>query len=84
MKNNGPSAFEFDQYIRLLDSKRRIGNLYAALYNVTVGWLPGFQKREYESRNTLPLNHAKIVDDLIYVHGHEVLVDGYFNGTLLL
>ncbi len=78
---NGPTAIEFDQYIRLLDSKRRMDNATAALYNVTVGWLPGFQKKEYKSRSTLPLNHAKIVDDLIYVHGHEVLVDGYFNGT---
>lgn len=79
---DGPTAKEFDQYIRLLDSKRRLTNASAALYNLTVGWLPGFQKREYESRSTLPLNQAKIVDDLIYVHGHEVLVDGYFNGEL--
>ena len=80
----GPTAKEFDQYIRLLDSKRRMKNASAALYNLTVGWLPGFQKREYEPRSTLPLNHAKIVDDLIYVHGHEVLVDGYFNGKICI
>jgi len=28
----------------------------------------------------VPLNHARIVDRVFEVHGHEVLVDGYFNG----
>jgi aarF domain-containing kinase len=28
----------------------------------------------------VPLNHARIVDRIFEVHGHEVLVDGYFNG----
>lgn len=28
----------------------------------------------------LPLNHAAVVDELLAVHGHEVLVDGAFNG----
>ncbi len=75
-----PSAHEYDQYIKILDSKRRVSNVTAALYNYSLGLLPGFQRKDYESRMTLPLNHAKIVDDLIYIHGHEVLVDGVFNG----
>jgi hypothetical protein len=49
------------------------------VYNSTIGWLPGMTKKEYEDRSVLPINHAKMIDDLIYVHGHEVLVDGYFN-----
>ena len=28
----------------------------------------------------VPLNHAELVDELFRVHGHEALVDGYFNG----
>jgi aarF domain-containing kinase len=28
----------------------------------------------------VPLNHARLMDDLLEVHGHEVLVDGYLNG----
>ena len=27
----------------------------------------------------VPLNAAKLIDDLLYVHGHEVLIDGCFN-----
>lgn len=28
----------------------------------------------------VPLNHAALIDELIRVHGHEIFVDGYFNG----
>ena len=28
----------------------------------------------------VPLNHARLVDDLLAIHGHEILVDGAFNG----
>jgi len=28
----------------------------------------------------VPLNHARLVDDLLDVHGHQILVDGLFNG----
>ena len=31
-------------------------------------------------RVRVPLNHARLVDELLRVHGHEVLVDGYLNG----
>ena len=69
---NGPSAVEYDNYIRLLDSKRKISNAAALVHNWTFGFFPKFQHRPYESRSTLPINHAKIIDDLIYIHGHEV------------
>lgn len=76
----GPSAKEFDTYIKLIDAKRRANNMSAALHNYTVGWLPGFEKKAYKNKRMLPINHAKLIDDLIMIHGHEVLVDGYFNG----
>ena len=28
----------------------------------------------------VPVNHARLIDELLEVHGHEVLVDGAFNG----
>lgn len=28
----------------------------------------------------VPLNHAYLIDELFRVHGHEIFVDGYFNG----
>jgi hypothetical protein len=45
-----------------------------------LGIIPGVSKKQIEGKHILPLNHAKLIDDLIYVHGHEVLVDGFFNG----
>jgi len=76
---NGPSAKEYETYIKLIEAKRRVENMSARIHNLTVGWLPGFEKKPYKSK-VLPINHAKLIDDLIYLHGHEVLVDGYFNG----
>jgi len=55
-------------------------NAWKRLYNATVGWVPGVPKRVYEDKSVLPLNHARLVDDLLAIHGHEVLVDGEFNG----
>lgn len=76
----GPSALEYETFIKLLDTKRKMSNISAAFHNYSLGLLPGMSKKQYESRTSLPLNHAKIISDLVYIHGHEVLVDGYFNG----
>jgi len=77
---SGPSAEEFDMYIKLIKAKKRAENVAALLHNYTVGWLPGYKKKDYNSKRVLPINQAKLIDDLIMIHGHEVLVDGYFNG----
>ena len=74
---NGPSAKEYDTLIGLLDAKRRMSNLLASLYNVSVGWIPGVQKKSYESKSSLPINHAKLIDDLLYIHGHQVAKDPF-------
>ena len=76
----GPTAKEFDVYRSLLNRQRQIENVGNMLYNVTVGWLPGNKKKKYKGKDQLPINQAKMIDELIYIHGHEVLVDGYFNG----
>lgn len=76
----GPSSSEYEVMISLLDGKQRTANALKMLYNSSVGWMPGVSKKEYQNKSSLPINHAKMIDDLIHVHGHEVLVDGYFNG----
>lgn len=76
---NGPTSAEYQTYINLLDAKRRVDNAYAALYNMSVGWIPGVKKREYAGKSTLPINHAKLVDDLLYIHGHQVRLPKYAN-----
>ena len=76
----GFTSQEFNLFIAVQDAKRKAANASKRLYNTTVGWMPGMQAKEYEDRSVLTLNHAQLVDDLIYIHGHEVLVDGFFNG----
>lgn len=76
----GPSAEEYDIYISLLDKKRRLVNAFRRMHNYTVCLLPGTPKKELEKKSSLPINHAKMIDDILYIHGHEILVDGYFNG----
>jgi aarF domain-containing kinase len=77
----GPTVEEFNSYIALLDAKRRAHNLGASLYNATVSWwLPGAKTMDIHGKNLLPLNQAQIVDDLNFIHGHQVLIDGVFNG----
>lgn len=73
----GPTAREYETWINLLDVKRRAHNARVALWNWSVGWLPGVRCKEYESKGSLPINHAKLVDDLLFVHGQQILVDGW-------
>ena len=80
-KVQGPSAMEYDLLISAEDGKRKMRNTWNRLYNiVTATWFRGSPGLAYQDKTVLPLNHAKLVDDLIYIHGHEVLVDGFFNG----
>lgn len=76
----GPSAEEYDMYISLLDKKRRLVNTFRRLHNFTVGLWPGAPKKVIEKKSSLPINHAKMIDDILFIHGHEIMVDGYFNG----
>lgn len=69
----GPTTAEFDTYISILNRERQLENVVNVLYNATVGWLPGKQWKKHKGKNELPINHARMIDDLIYVHGHEVM-----------
>jgi aarF domain-containing kinase len=75
----GPSSEEYDMYISLLDKKRKFSNFLRGIYNVSLGWLPGMRMKTIEDKASLPVNHAKMIDDLLYIHGHEILVDGEFH-----
>jgi aarF domain-containing kinase len=69
---------EFQRYLSLMDTSRRIHNIWNRLYNSTIGLIKGTQI-PYQYASELPLNPSKLVDDLMYIHGHQVLVDGRFN-----
>lgn len=69
------------QYYTQLETKRRYHNAQAKLFNMTLGWL--YPTKEYKSRldyGIPTINPKQLIEDLLYIHGHEVLVDGYFNG----
>jgi len=45
-----------------------------------VGWANWWRRATGRRPLHVPLNHAALLDELLRVHGHEVLVDGAFNG----
>ena len=52
----------------------------AAGWQASLGWANFFGALLGRAPSHVPLNHAALVDELLRVHGHEVLVDGAFNG----
>ncbi|GMH86255.1 hypothetical protein TrVE_jg9112 [Triparma verrucosa] len=72
------SSKDYDRYIKFQSLKRGGEKITKGLYNWTLGWvLPNFDRSE--DSVVVPINAAKLVDDLLEVHGHEVLIDGCFN-----
>ncbi len=60
-------------------------NASTRLFNFTLDMLPFIQRRELlDIKDLAPTNHAKLIDDLMEIHGHEILVDGYFNGGAIV
>jgi aarF domain-containing kinase len=54
----GPTNNEYEMYIGILDSKRKLTNTMHRAYNWTVGLLPGKQKKIIQDKSNLPINHA--------------------------
>ena len=52
----------------------------AAAWEAQLGWANFFGRLAGRAPSRVPLNHARLVDELLRVHAHEVLVDGAFNG----
>ncbi|GMH80428.1 hypothetical protein TL16_g08543 [Triparma laevis f. inornata] len=72
------SSKDYDRYIALQSLKQSTSRLSKGLYNWTLGFfLPTYDLSE--DSVVVPINAAKLVDDLLEVHGHEVLIDGCFN-----
>ena len=69
---------EFQKYLSIMDTSRRVQNGWNRIYNSTIGLIQGTQV-PYQYASELPLNPSKLVDDLMHIHGHQVLVDGRFN-----
>ena len=78
--SSSPSSRQYSYWIGMEDIKRRWHNIKARTYNTTIGWLPGQTWMNYRDKSTLPLNHAQLVDDVVRIHGQQVLGDGFLNG----
>ena len=86
------SAEAMDAILARAAAAIRVSNAAARAHNRAVGWLRWVPvlgsrlakrwplKPEIQPRDALPLNHARVVDDLLIVHGHQILIDGCFNG----
>jgi aarF domain-containing kinase len=72
----GATKAGMDALIAAQDAKRRLSNLRAFLRNSLLFWR---KPLPYAPPESLPANHARLLDELIDVHGHEIFVDGYFN-----
>ena len=68
----------YDNYILLQKSKLGMSHLLKIAYNYTLGWvLPNYDVNNDDV--LVPLNAARLVNDLFKVHGHEIIIDGVFN-----
>eukprot|EP00055_Hartaetosiga_balthica_P011746 m.54574 g.54574 ORF g.54574 m.54574 type:complete len:598 (-) comp7721_c0_seq1:205-1998(-) len=73
----GPSVNKMRLYAILEFSQTYAYNTYALFYNYTLGWvLPAIAYKQPEP----PLNIPYILDKLVEVHGHQIFVNGFFNG----
>lgn len=77
---NGPDASTMDKFIA---SQRARSGIFGSIVRY---FLPspkakeGSSKQVQEEMLRAPVNHARLLDRLFLVHGHEILIDGYFNG----
>jgi aarF domain-containing kinase len=82
---NGPSAFTLEIYRNLLKTKDFIINTPLYGINMILGTLHFFtrlsifQKRIGYYESFIPLNSSYIMDTLLQSHGHQLLIDGFFN-----
>ena len=73
----GISSSTYANYIFFLNTTRLLTNTGKYAWNATLGRvLPKFATQPAAVVEIAPLNAAKLIDDLLYVHGHEILIDG--------
>tara|TARA_B100000767_G_scaffold254466_1_gene259885 strand:- start:378 stop:605 length:228 start_codon:yes stop_codon:yes gene_type:complete len=65
------SSATYDRYIQLQKGKRSLLRPLKLAYNGTLGRLFGV-KLDVEESVLVPINAARLVDDLLRVMGHEV------------
>ena len=80
-EREGPGAAEMDKVIGFVDQSNSARQW---LGRFGLGWAYPALARSMGApvleKARAPMNHARMVDRLLEVHGHEIFVDGAFNG----
>lgn len=74
----GPGAFQMRLYALSLGAKRVVRRLGHVSYDYTLGWVAPRQWSNADEHQLL--NIPAILQLVMDVHGHEIFVDGSFNG----
>jgi len=77
---NGPEASTMDKFITSQRARSGMFGSIVRYFLPTPVSPPGSTLDKQEEMVRAPVNHARLLDRLFLVHGHEILVDGYFNG----
>ena len=75
------SSNTYERYIKV-QKTRSLLLAWRHVFNATVGLLLPWKRYDLSGVDDsvlVPINAAKLIDDLLRVHGHEVLIDGVFN-----
>jgi aarF domain-containing kinase len=77
---NGPNASTMDKFIASQRARSGMFGSIVRYFLPTPMSPPGSTPEKRDEMLRAPVNHARLLDRLFMVHGHEILVDGYFNG----
>ncbi|GMH65779.1 hypothetical protein TrRE_jg8863 [Triparma retinervis] len=77
-KSQGMTKEEFVEKEKVRVEEETLSRALKSTWNWTGGFiLPNFDLSNDDV--VVPLNAARLIDDLLNVHGHEILIDGVFN-----
>ncbi|CAN0519191.1 unnamed protein product, partial [Ectocarpus sp. 8 AP-2014] len=74
-----PGVVRMGLWRGLLWGRATTSNAGRFLYNTLLAPVAGATRLEYQKAR-LPLNTEKLIETLFRVHGHQIFVDGAFNG----
>jgi len=70
-------------YINILPYQTILFNALKFLYDYSLRYIIPSTTFKYQVKPSIPIvpiNYAQLLGDLFYIHGHQILVNGFFNG----
>ena len=77
-EKNPPTPFQMNVFKWRMWASTKVNNAQAGLYNWLVGPFTG--KRAAYTQHLKFIDEKKVMDTLLRVHGHQIFVNGVFNG----